>query len=146
IAFAAAACRAEVVDFHVGPVFPESAAPGHHLYLVEFARPPGDRVRFAAELDTALCRQNEDYAAHRHGDLAMRAAEVCQVARGGFAAWMHLQGKLGGQHKVPRMDNSGQLTQQLFRFFQQFEFRSESTERPENAGRADSNVYSDSAR
>jgi hypothetical protein len=25
--------------------------------------------------------------------------------------------KLGGQHKVPRMDNSGELTQRLSRFF-----------------------------
>jgi hypothetical protein len=147
IAFAATACRAEVVDFHVGPVFPESAAaPGHHLYLVEFARSPGDRVRFAAELDAALVRQNADYAAHRHGDLTMRAPEVYPVTRGGFAAWMRSQGKLGGQHKVPRMDNSGQLTQQLFRFFQQFEFRSESTDSSETPGGSDSNVCSDSVR
>jgi GH3 auxin-responsive promoter len=56
---------------------------------------------------------NEDYAAHRAGDLTMRAPEVCCVRRGGFAEWMRSRGKLGGQHKLPRMDNSGELTKEL---------------------------------
>jgi hypothetical protein len=36
------------------------------------------------------------------------------VARpGGFDTWMRSRGKLGGQHKVPRMDNSGALTAEI---------------------------------
>jgi hypothetical protein len=42
---------------------------------------------------------------------------VLAVRRGGFADWMRARGKLGGQHKVPRMDNSGTLTQDLLHFF-----------------------------
>src|SRR5262249_26106159 len=104
----------EVVDFHVGPVFPASAgAPGHHRYLIEFARSPQDVTAFAREVDEALCRVNEDYRAHRAHDLTMRAPEVVAVRRGGFADWMRARGKLGGQHKVPRMDNSGRLTEEL---------------------------------
>jgi hypothetical protein len=115
---------AEVVDFHVGPLFPHAPGEaGHHRFLVEFANAPGDLAQFAAELDAALCRFNEDYAAHRQGNLTMQPPEVCPVARGGFAAWMRSQGKLGGQHKVPRMDNTGQLTEQLYRFFHQYESR-----------------------
>jgi hypothetical protein len=38
------------------------------------------------------------------------------VRRGGFADWLRAQGKLGGQHKVPRMDNDGQLTRELSAF------------------------------
>jgi hypothetical protein len=60
---------------------------------------------------------NEDYLAHRQGDLAMRAPEVIVVPRSGFADWMRRRGRLGGQNKVPRMDNSGQITEQLARFF-----------------------------
>jgi hypothetical protein len=30
---------------------------------------------------------------------------------------MRSVGKLGGQHKIPRMDNSGELTERLSRFF-----------------------------
>jgi hypothetical protein len=117
IAAAAEAMAAEVVDFHVGPVFPEGGGPGRHLYFVEFEQVPADVARFARALDEGLCKMNEDYAAHRQGDLAMRPPEVRVVPRGGFAAWMRAKGKLGGQHKVPRMDNSGQLTEEMRKWF-----------------------------
>jgi GH3 auxin-responsive promoter len=104
----------DVVDFHVGPVFPGSAGtPGHHRYLVEFARSPQDVESFAREVDATLCRINEDYRAHRVGDLTLRGPDVVPVRRGGFADWMRSRGKFGGQHKVPRMDNSGRMTEEL---------------------------------
>jgi hypothetical protein len=117
VATAAEAAHVDVVDFHVGPMFSEQVGvAGRHRYLIEFARMPRDLDRFRAELDAVLCRTNEDYAAHRQGDLAMRAPEVCPVRRGGFADWMRSKGKLGGQHKVPRIDNSGELTGELSRW------------------------------
>jgi hypothetical protein len=119
VATAAAATGAAVVDFHVGPVFAAAAAGevGRHRYLVEFAEPPGDLERFARELDAVLCRLNEDYQAHRASDLTLRPPEVRAVRRGGFADWLRAQGKLGGQHKLPRMDNSGRLTAELSAYF-----------------------------
>jgi len=107
---------ATVVDFHVGPVFPDTpGAAGRHRYLVEFAQPPADMQAFAQRLDETLGRLNEDYAAHRAGDLTMLAPEVCMVQRGGFAQWMRSRGKLGGQHKLPRMDATGRLTEEISR-------------------------------
>jgi hypothetical protein len=120
VARAAEETRATVVDFHVGPIFPTSqAAPGHHRYLVEFACPPRDGSRFATALDAALCQINEDYQAHRSGDLTMRPPEVRRVPPGGFAGWLRARGQLGGQHKVPRMDNSGKLTLELSRWLEE---------------------------
>jgi hypothetical protein len=117
VAAAAEASSADVVDFHVGPVFPENPAkPGRHRFLVEFARAPADLTRFSADLDAALSRLNEDYQAHRVGDLTMLAPEVRSVPRGGFVEWLRAQGKLGGQHKVPRMDNTGQTTEEMTRW------------------------------
>jgi hypothetical protein len=46
----------------------------------------------------------------------MLAPQVCPVRRGGFADWLRSRGQLGGQHKVPRMDNSGQMTAELTQF------------------------------
>lgn len=115
---AADGCGSAVVDFHVGPVFPEvPSTPGRHCYLVEFADAAPDPGRFAADLDKALCSINADYRAHRQGDLTVLPPEVRTVRRGGFADWMRSQGKLGGQHKLPRMDNTGRLTEQLRTFF-----------------------------
>jgi GH3 auxin-responsive promoter len=119
IAQAAQATGAAVVDFHVGPVFPDSpGGVGRHRYLVEFAQPPADLAAFARHLDETLGQCNEDYAAHRAGDITMLVPQVWPVRRGGFADWMRSRGKLGGQHKLPRVDGTGLLTAELSRMFQ----------------------------
>jgi len=108
---AAVTGNAEVQDHHVGPIFPSTPQmPGHHLYLIEFRGEPADQAAFAATIDESLNRQNEDYRAHRAGDLSMLAPRVLRVKAGGFNAWMLAHGKRPPQHKLPRMDNSGKLT------------------------------------
>jgi hypothetical protein len=119
VAQAAEATQAAVTDFHVGPLFPNQAvAPGRHRYLIEFAQAPADLARFTAELDATLGRLNDDYRAHRDGGLNLAAPDIRPVRRGGFADWLRAHGRLGGQHKVPRMDNSGRLTEELWRWLQ----------------------------
>ena len=118
VARAAHECGVDAIDFHVGPVFPaDPRKPGHHLYLVEFAGAPPDVKRFAETIDAELSVINEDYAPHRQGDLAMLMPEVRVVRKGGFAEWMKARGKYGGQNKVPRMDNSGQMTKDMANWF-----------------------------
>jgi len=53
-------------------------------------------------LDAALRATNDDYAAHRNG-AQLAAPEVVVVSEGAFATWMRAEGKIGGQHKVPRV-------------------------------------------
>jgi hypothetical protein len=119
IAHAARLTGVDALDFHVGPVFPDDPRkPGHHLYLVQFADHLPDLKQFATELDAELGRANEDYVAHRIGDLTMLLPEVRAVRRGGFEEWMKARGKYGGQNKVPRMDNSGEMTRDMLQWFQ----------------------------
>jgi hypothetical protein len=114
VAIAAHRANLAVVDFHAGPVFPENqGSPGRHRFFAEFTRTPVGVADFAAELDRALHELNDDYRAHRHGDLTLLAPEIVCVPRGGFADWLHAQGRVGGQHKVPRLDNTGRITQEL---------------------------------
>jgi hypothetical protein len=119
IAAASAACGVLAKDHHVGPVFPtDPKKPGHHRFFIEFHGPhPADVTRFLTILDTELSRLNEDYAAHRVGDLTLLSPQLTIGPEGGFARWMASRGKAGGQNKVPRMDNNGKITQQLAEFF-----------------------------
>lgn len=114
VSMAAEATGALVVDFHVGPVFPTKPhEPGRHRFLVEFARPPADLANFAQKLDDALLEINKDYVAYRAGSITLGPPEVIPVRHGGFGEWMKSKGKFGGQHKLPRMDNSGRLTEEM---------------------------------
>lgn len=106
IACAAEAAGACVSDWSVGAVYPDgSGAPGGHLYFVETDAPVAEAARavFAARLDSALCERNADYEAHRAGGFGMTAPELRFLPPGSFAAWMKARGRLGGQHKVPRV-------------------------------------------
>jgi hypothetical protein len=111
---AAAATGARTGEWHVGPVFPtDPKKPGHHRYLMEFHTPPSAMAGFIDVLDAALRRLNEDYDAHRHGDLSMLRPEVLVVKPDGFERWMIAHGKRPPQHKVPKMDNGGQQTKAI---------------------------------
>ncbi len=112
VAAGAEAIGASVTDYSVGALFPERAGElGGHLYVVEFdALPPTGRLAaFAAELDRVLAALNADYKAHRAGGHGLAAPRVVAAGPGSFAAWMKRRGKLGGQHKVPRIISDTKL-------------------------------------
>lgn len=120
VAAAAESIGAAVTDYSVGALVSETDAGRFgHLFLVEFADEIEDPERiksFARRLDSELCETNEDYAAHRSDDFGMMPPKVCPVAPGGFAKWMEAKGKLGGQHKVPRIINDEDLFEDLREF------------------------------
>jgi len=100
---------ATLTDYSVGALFSRAEGElGGHLYVIEFAHAAPDAgsvAVFARTLDDALCETNEDYAAHRADGYGMNAPEIHAVPPGTFAAWMKSRGRLGGQHKVPRVIN-----------------------------------------
>lgn len=111
VASASARTGASVREWHVGPVF--QGALGHHLFVFEFLKPPGDLEEFRRALDADLVARNADYQAHRAEGVGLPAPALVVSRPGGFDGWMRSRGKLGGQHKVPRMDGEGTLTGQL---------------------------------
>jgi GH3 auxin-responsive promoter len=114
IARAASASGASVKDWHVGPVF--AGSPGYHRYVVEFLREIDNLEAFRKALDEELRRENEHYAWFRAEGGGMPAPAIFVAKAGGFDDWMRSMGKLGGQHKVPRIDGSGKLTEELVAF------------------------------
>ncbi len=92
---------------------------GHHTYVVEFTEPASggvDRERFTDVVDRVLAEKNEDYRERRALPLGLAAPEVRFVEPGTFAEWMKSRGKLGGQHKVPRVIPDSELLDHLLAF------------------------------
>ena len=112
----AAACTktgATVVDYTAAPVYFGANANGAHEWLIEFEKPPSSLELFAAVLDQALQEVNSDYEAKRYRSIALREPLVRQVETGTFASWLKVKGKLGGQHKVPRLSNDRSVLEEI---------------------------------
>lgn len=104
---------AEVNDYTAAPVYFGDSTNGAHEWLIEFEKEPENISYFAAELDKALKEFNSDYEAKRHKNIALRMPIVKSVPKGLFNNWLRKKGKLGGQHKVPRLSNNRQYVDEL---------------------------------
>ena len=81
--------------------------------MVEFEKEPADLALFVNELDKALQSVNSDYEAKRHKDIALGLPILHALKKGVFTAWLKSKGKLGGQHKVPRLSNNRQHIEEI---------------------------------
>jgi GH3 auxin-responsive promoter len=104
---------ATVTDYTAAPIYFSDSGNGGHEWLIEFDQPPADLQRFTYELDSALKNINSDYEAKRHKDIALRMPVVHIARTGLFTQWLKSKGKLGGQHKVPRLSNERGLLEEL---------------------------------
>lgn len=105
IAIASERTGAIVSDYTAAPIYFSDEENGAHEWLIEFDKSPDDLSGFIMELDTALKAQNSDYEAKRYKDIALRLPVVHSLSPGTFSKWLKTKGKLGGQHKVPRLSN-----------------------------------------
>ncbi len=96
----------EIVDFSVAPIFMEGKDKGAHEWIVEFKNNPIDNLVFTKALDKQLQSLNSDYEAKRANDITLRLPKVHFSRKGLFYEWLKKKGKLGGQHKIPRLSNS----------------------------------------
>jgi hypothetical protein len=113
IAKACEQCNAIVNDYTAAPVFFGDNNNGAHEWLIEFDKQPEDVHAFAHAMDAALKVANSDYEAKRHKDIALSMPIVHTMPAGGFNAWLKSKGKLGGQHKVPRLSNDRKVLEEI---------------------------------
>ena len=104
---------AAVADYTAAPVFMDNNAKCRHQWLIDFAVEPKDISTFATLLDKRLQQLNSDYEAKRYKDITLQPLEIVVTRRGLFDEWLKMKGKLGGQHKVPRLSNSREIIEQL---------------------------------
>lgn len=112
----AEACKltgAIVNDYTAAPVYMTGDNNGAHEWIIEFETLPCPLDVFVDAMDKALQKVNSDYEAKRHKDIALRKPIVHIMPAGGFTKWLKDKGKLGGQHKVPRLSNDRKMIEQI---------------------------------
>jgi len=105
--------NAKITEYTVAPRYMENSNGGSHEWLIEFNQKPNSLENFGIEIDRALKQLNSDYEAKREGNLSLLAPEIHAVDQGLFEKWLKTKGKLGGQHKIPRLSNNRVLVEEL---------------------------------
>ena len=106
---------AQVLEYTAAPVFMDQNAKCRHQWLIEFAKAPESVEQFADILDRKLQELNSDYEAKRYKDITLQHLEIIPARQGLFNDWLKAKGKLGGQHKVPRLSNSREHLEELLK-------------------------------
>jgi hypothetical protein len=113
IRMACSETSAEVNAYTAAPLFLLDKAKGRHQWLIEFDRPPASVNDFVKALDRSLQALNSDYEAKRYKEMSLQMPEIIVAHEGVFFEWMKIKGKLGGQHKVPRLSNNRIIIDEL---------------------------------
>ena len=115
LAFACEQTGAEILEYTAAPVFMDGNAKCRHQWLIEFAKEPQDLGLFQTLLDKKLQEINSDYEAKRYKDITLQHLEIIKARKNLFNDWLKSKGKLGGQHKVPRLSNSRKHIDEMLR-------------------------------
>ena len=84
-----------------------------HQWLIEFSKEPANLNEFADILDQKLKEVNSDYEAKRYKNITLQPLEIIKARQNLFNDWLKMKGKLGGQHKVPRLSNERKIIDEL---------------------------------
>jgi hypothetical protein len=107
--------NALVKDYTACPIYFDKDEPGAHEWIIEFEKQPKEFERFIDILDNTLREVNSDYDAKRFKDMALKRPKVHIAPQGLFYDWLKAKGKLGGQHKVPRLANERVYVDELLK-------------------------------
>lgn len=96
---------ATVRDYTLAPIYMKDNHQGAHEWVIEFSKAPENTQFYMEVLDNALKSLNTDYEAKRSNNLNIGFPKLHVATDGTFYAWLKKNGKLGGQHKIPRLQN-----------------------------------------
>lgn len=105
-------------DYTAAPIYFNDNECGAHEWVIEFEKKPAEFDRFIDLLDETLRRVNSDYDAKRFKDMALRRPQIQVAPKGTFFNWMKNKGKLGGQHKVPRLANNREYVDSILKMME----------------------------
>jgi hypothetical protein len=102
-------------EYTAAPICMEDNTKGTHQWLFEFEKRPENIEYFAEVLDNALKSLNSDYEAKRYKNMTIDFPEIVCLKDGIFYKWLKQKGKLGGQHKIPRLANTREYVDELLK-------------------------------
>ncbi|MBI1837115.1 MAG: GH3 auxin-responsive promoter family protein [Flavobacteriia bacterium] len=115
----AAAClktRAILKEYTACPVYMDENQKGKHEWFIEFQDEPTNYDLFREVLDSKLREINSDYDAKRYKNMILEFPQIHFMKKGFFDAWLKSKGKLGGQNKIPRLQNDRKIAEELLNF------------------------------
>lgn len=116
ISRAAQLTNVSIVDYTAAPYFHEGKVIGGHEWLIEFREKLPEPQHFLSTLDQLLMEENADYDAKRKDNLNIGFPKLSIAANGTFQQWLKAKGKLGGQHKVPRLMNDRSIINDILNY------------------------------
>lgn len=114
------ACKAtdsEIIDYTGAPFTNKHTNERCHEWVIEFKKEPEDLKKFTEIFDRSLQNVNSDYEAKRYKNFVLQMPILHIAPNNTFYTWMKEKGKLGGQHKVPRLSNDRKIIEEILKIF-----------------------------
>lgn len=100
--------KCSISDYIATSIFVEDGI-AQHKWIIEFKTDPNSKKEFMKDLDKKLREINSDYDAKRSEGYCLLPPEIIVAEEGLFTEWLRNNERLGGQYKVPRLDNSSKI-------------------------------------
>ena len=111
---AAQCCNAKIKDYTVAPFFENESQNGGHEWAIAFDVVPKNMKTFSEILDQSLMELNVDYEGKRSSSINMIKPKIKMIGHDVFEKWLKSKNKLGGQHKIPRLNQDRKFIEEIF--------------------------------
>lgn len=118
LALACEKTHAIINEYTAAPIFLNDTEKAAHEWAIEFETPPDNIDYFSEVLDNALKSVNSDYEAKRYHNMMLLLPVIRPIPKGTFYEWFRTSGKLGGQHKAPRLSNERKFIEEILKISQ----------------------------
>jgi hypothetical protein len=106
--------KTHIIDYTVAPIFMDGNS-GAHQWLIEFENEPEHLDYFIKILDDNLKTINSDYEAKRFNNYILQLPTITCLPKGTFYNWLKSNNKLGGQFKIPRLNNTRVIVDEILK-------------------------------
>ena len=109
-----------IADYTVAPIFINNSSGGHQ-WFIEFIRKPLEMDLFMKELDNEIKKLNSDYEAKRNDNIILKFPELIIIENNEFYLWQKENNRLGGQYKIPRLNETRKIAEEIISITRSFQ-------------------------